>query len=290
MLDFVIGELSRCRTANEVRRVQVMLANELAPIEVAALAAAMRTGHAGAYGSTERFLSGLESMLGLATQRPQPHVRQVVAPGVLRYAAPGTENEKARRTLVVAFTGAAFRLMLPIAVVLQNLDADRHDLLLLFDRARTQFLGGVPGVADDLPALVAALDRLADFGRYRRLVFLGTSAGGLPALYAAIEARAARGVSVGGSVPDDIPQRVQTRDTDLAPLRAALARSRGGTTELVCVCGERHARDRGNAYWYAANAGAAVVEVPGYADHNVLQGVFEAGNLRAFLARLVDEG
>jgi hypothetical protein len=187
--------------------------------------------------------------LGFATQRPQPYVRQVVAPGVLRYAAPATQGEEARRTLVVAFTGAAFRLMLPIAVVLQNLDADRHDLLLLFDRARTQFLGG-------LPALVAALDRLADFRRYQRLVCLGTSAGGLPALYAAIEARAARGVSVGGSVPDDIPLRVQTRDTDLAPLRAALARSRDGPTELYCVCGERHARDRGNARWYAANAGA----------------------------------
>lgn len=289
MIDFVIGELSRCRTANDVRRVQVMLANELAPVEVAALAAAMRTDHAGAYRSTERFLSGLESVLGFATQRPQPYVRQVVAPGVLRYAAPATQGEEARRTLVVAFTGAAFRLMLPIAVVLQNLDADRHDLLLLFDRARTQFLGGVPGVADDLPALVAALDRLADFRRYQRLVCLGTSAGGLPALYAAIEARAARGVSVGGSVPDDIPLRVQTRDADLAPLRAALVRSRDGPTELYCVCGERHARDLGNARWYADNAGATVIEVPGYADHNVLQGVFEAGYLRAFLSRLVGD-
>ena len=288
MLDFVIGSLARCRTANDARRVQVTLANELAPAEVAMLAKALRERYAGTYASTVHWLGGLESLIGLSAARPQPFERSVLAPGVFRYAAPAGRSELGRRTLIVAFTGAAFRLMLPIACVLQNLDASRHDLVLLFDRARTQFLKGVPGIASDLPALLRRLDELAAFGLYRRVVFVGTSAGGLPAMRAAIEIAAERGIGIAASVPADLPSRVQTHDVDPAPHVEAFARYDRGATRLACVCASGHARDRANARWYEAHAGATVVEVPGIDGHNVLQQVFEAGELAPFLAELVD--
>ena len=86
---------------------------------------------------------------------------------------------------------------------------------------------------------------------------------------AAIEIAAERGIGIAASVPADLPSRVQTHDVDPAPHVEAFARYDRGATRLACVCAAGHARDRENARWYAAHAGARVVEIPGIDGHNV---------------------
>lgn len=109
----------------------------------------------------------------------------------------------AGKTLLIGLTGNAQRLMVPLPVVLQHLDAALCDVAIVRSEPHTGFRNGVPEVADDIEGLAAGLARLLRTDRYARVAIFGTSGGALPAILLAPALGARAVLAGGGNNPDD---------------------------------------------------------------------------------------
>ncbi len=217
----------------------------------------------------------------LKSEAPQPYARSVLASDVLLYSDGRAPGDK---TLVIGFTGAAHRLMLPIATVLQNLPIERTDLVLLRESTRSHYDAGVAGYAATLPDLAGRLRRDLEPRRYRSLVTLGTSMGGFPALRAGLMMGADAAIAIGG-------RSIWHVDRLSAPNRAPitafdpLCPCGPGETRLICVYAAKNAEDI-----KSADAVAAMRPVDRFAfdtaDHNVLLALWRQGSLRTALSDL----
>ncbi len=130
--------------------------------------------------------------------------------------------------------------MMPVSVLLQHLNAAEADLLLIPHRGPAGYNEGVPGLATDFPGFVSALDAVIRKTGYRRSVAFGTSAGGLPALLAAVYLHFDRGVSVGGAAFNPVLWKDVLDDPKF---REAISGGRG-RPELLGVFSELNERDR----------------------------------------------
>ena len=287
MVDAYLAELSRCTTVNQLNRLHITLENTLPPAEVCALIDGVRRRGGAVPEGVVRWMEITDAMLRGGGRGVEPYARHPLAEDATMYAAPGTPAERASRTLVVAFCGDARRLMMPIALFLQHLPAASHELVLLMDRTRRFYLGGVAGLGDDLPGTIRRLDALVVPSRYRRAVTFGTSAGGLGAVWTGVALGTARAVSVGGVAIDSVAERVHTQHYDTRGFDEAVRRATR-LPEIVLVFGETNVRDTEKALSMASRVPAKHVVVTGSAHHNVLYDVWKRGDLGPFLAELVD--
>jgi hypothetical protein len=290
MLDWYIAEIVRCRTANLINQLHIALENMFAPVEVCALIDESRVRGTDLPPPAAHWLGRMDTLLRGGGQIVQPFVRRVINKSAAVYAAPGTEAERSGRTVVVAFTGDAHRLMMPISLLLQQCPADRYEMLMLSDFRRSLYLRGIDGLGSDFPETLERIRTLIPASSEGRVVTLGTSAGGLAAIWAAIELGLPRAVSVGGVTPDEIGERVQTQGMSTPGFDDAIRRSAGRLPEVLLVSGEQNDRDNRKALSMAGRLPATLISVPDCANHNVLHALWSRGELRPFLARLMEPG
>ncbi|BBK34872.1 hypothetical protein STHU_55060 [Allostella humosa] len=276
-------QLAACRTDNEINRLHIALDTVITPREFEAVAGEM--GNGGPPPVTAWIERTRRAMLvsGLPTQ---PYARRSIAGQFWLYFHP--DRGPAGRDLIIAFAGDAHRLMLPTPIFLQHCRAETFDLLLLRDPARSYYLKGVEGIADDFPGLLAAVDGLVDRARYRRVLALGCSGGGLPAIWTAIAMDLARGISIGGTSPTltDDP-RLATRGISFAPLETLIASRQGALPDMVVAFGADCANDRRKAEALATVLPVRFDIVPGVDRHNLVAELLQRGELRAFLDRIL---
>jgi hypothetical protein len=165
-------------------------------------------------------MNGLVALGG--KPNPEPYVRTRLAREMAIYTGPGVRADK---TLLILFAGNAQRVMLPLPVFIQHLDARQTDVVLLRDPQRAAYRHGLWGVASTLDDLAEALRTWTHAPEYRAVEVLGTSGGGLPAVMVALQLGATAVVSVGGNGPDDarwarhggIPPRQRLRELRAGP-------------------------------------------------------------------------
>ena len=290
MLDGYLAELARCATPNQFNRLHNQLENVLAPAEVTARIDGVRERQPALPQPASHWLARQDTLLRANGRRTQPYVRHALAEDAVAYAAPGTPAERARRTLVIAYTGDANRLMMPIALFLQHCPAERYEFVVLVDRQRSLYLRGVAGLGADMPSTIARLAEVAAPSRFRRAVSLGTSAGGLAAVWTGVALGFARAVSVGGTTPAEVAERVQTQHLATDAFDEAVRRNLDKLPEVVLVSGERNERDDRKALAMTALLPAKRIIVPGSAYHNVLFDVWNRGELDGFLEELLGDG
>jgi hypothetical protein len=129
------------------------------------------------------------------------------------------------------------------------------------------------------------LKTLLKVEQYRRVVTIGVSAGGLPAILTALELGLDAGLSVGGSGPDDPRWLMADRKS---PRGKPFVYTRGATAkpELFLVFGADRSNDRANAEALAAVVHARVIAVSNPSEpvgHNALYSLVEQGKLTEFL-------
>ncbi|MFI4924974.1 MAG: hypothetical protein ACHQJ7_07500 [Vicinamibacteria bacterium] len=287
MVDKFLNEVGRCTTVNQFNRLRIGIENTFAPAEICTLIDGVRERKAEVPEYCARWLANSDESMRGGGRTVQPYVRHSLLPEATMYAAPGTAAERASRTLVVAYTSDADRLFMPIAVFLQHVPAATHEVMLLIDLSRRFYLGGITGMGDDLPSTIRRIDAIAAPSRYRRAVGFGCSAGGLAAIWTAIELNFPRAVSVGGIAPESVADREQTYQFDLSGFDNAIRR-RFKLPEIMLVRGEMNDRDTKKALQMADRLPAKHVTVQGAADHNVLYEVWKGGRLGPFLAELID--
>lgn len=289
MLDHYLAEVRRARTDNLIHGVHHAFENELAPAEFEHLARAIEASGVDVPPVCHAWIAHTRQLLQFGAADMRPFVRQPVAPGATLYAAaPGVPTHW-RRTLVVAFAGDAHRLMLPIAAFLQYLDPARHELLLLFDGSRSMFLRGIAAVGPDFGSMLAWIEAQRRARAAARTIALGTSAGGLAAVWTALALGLDRAVSIGGTTPVEVAERHQTLDLDLSGFDDAIRRWGGRGPEVAYVHGEQCERDRRKGESLVARLPVTLVPVPRFAQHNVIFETLRRGTLAALIDLLLGE-
>ena len=285
-----LDEISRCRTLNEFNRVHIQIEIHCSPAEVCAIIDAVRERGIPLLPNLQRWHAIMDEQLRGTGGGVEPYVRTPVAPGATMYAAPATPAERARRTLVIAFTGIADRLMMPVSSFLQHCRAADYEFLVLFDRSRSNYLAGVAGVGETLSVSIDALRaRIASAG-YRRAITFGTSGGGLAAVWTAVELELERAVSVGGATPATLASMDRATPLDASGFEEAIRRHAGRLPETVYMAGEHAQRDREKARETQALLPTTTLVVPGCDDHNTLHYLRRRGELAPLLARLFGGG
>lgn len=290
MLERFLEQLERCTTVNLFNRLRISLELILAPAEIVLLAAQVRERRIELPEVAAHWLGRMETLIVGDGRPAEAYVRRTLADDASWYAAPGSPAERAERTVVIAFTGDAHRLMMPLALFLQNCPADRYEFLVLFDRARSLYLNGVAGLGDTLEATLERIASIAPRTHFRRAMSFGTSAGGLAAVWAAVALQFDRAVSVGGVTPAEVVSRVQTQGMSADGFAEVIRVNAGHLPEVLLVAGEDAQRDRMKARTMADYLPATQIFVPGCSEHNVLYDLWTQGELRPFLARLMEPG
>jgi hypothetical protein len=287
VLDQFLEQVDRCATVNQFNRLRTGIENAFAPAEICALIDGARARGVAVPEHCARWFDNTDASLRGNGRPLQPYARHVVSTSAAIYAAPGTPQERASRTLVIAYATDALRLFMPISVFLQHLPAASHEVMLLIDPQRRFFLTGVEGLGEDLPSTMRRIAELTQPSRYRRSVAFGCSAGGLAAIWTAVELGFTRGVSVGGVDVTSVIGRVAMQDFDLTGFDAAVRR-RLKLPEIRLVFGEGNERDSQKAVEMAKRLPSQYVTVHGASDHNVLYDVYKGGRLDEFLTQLID--
>lgn len=202
--------------------------------------------------------------------------RTNVTSAALQYSDPS--HPAWGKTLIVGFTGAMLRLQLPTYQFLMQLDPARYDLLLLRDASQNLFGNGLPDMADDLMKLGAWLDDFAASGGYERRMALGTSGGGLAAIYTAVAYGWARAVA---SSPPSTSVYAEMGDilNDLA------GKTSPAVTEVI-IANAQNERDMDSARQMLNIFPDAVHDFHAQlTSHNIINSAHRAGSLGALLSR-----
>lgn len=189
-------------------------------------------------------------------------------------------GQRASKELVIGFTGAVENLFHPAAVVLQQLDAARHELILIRDPGRESYRSGA-GEFGTFEELVEALRTVA--AGYRSVVTIGTSMGGHPALRAGLSLGARRANSVCGG--NEAEAAGETTAGAQRPTTSS------ADTEVLCIFGAENAKDRARAESLRLEfPQARLIALSGLSRHNVCHEAFRLGRLSSLYALMVGPG
>ena len=275
----------RCRTENQLNRVHIALDNYMTPAEVRHFAAALAAEPAES--PSRRWIATLERSMPVKAARPVEFERREHAKGVTHYTA--SASPAAKKTLIIGFSGIHHRLMMPTAWLLDCLNPELYDVVVLRDFSRRSFALGLPGLGNDLMEALSGLRKYCDPRAYRKAVSLGTSAGGVPAIIAAIALRLDRGIALCPSHYLWYVQHLKTLGLDERSYAAVLASRQRPFPQLVLVSGAEKKDDLAAAVALHAVVPSRLWKLRNCAQHGVLKWQIERGTLRPFLAKLFDQ-
>ena len=214
-------------------------------------------------------------------QRPVGYSRDIWSEDASYYT-----SRKGAKGLIVAFTGAAGRVGVPISYFLQMLRDDEFDAVVLRDPRQVHYTHGVRELGGFLESMIQ-IKKFADANGFEQVLTFGNSLGGFPALRAGRLLGARRAFSIGGRYPWH-PGRLMRGDTPVRAFDTLCACASPSSTELVSVYA------RGNEIDTHANAllrrtFPECIEVPiNIEDHKIPRYFYRARLLPLFLACLLD--
>jgi len=132
----LVGSLERALDAGALNSARLELQRHATPSEIqsAKRVAASLPPH------VSMWISRLHDYCFYEKREPEPFVRTMNGDAWSLFSAP--VGEPASRELVIGFAGGAANLFQPAAVVLQQLTAEKHDLLLLRDLSQDGYRAG----------------------------------------------------------------------------------------------------------------------------------------------------
>ena len=316
MIDFYRRLVRKCQTVNQQNKVRIALENRMTPLELEIFRSELqmvpgtynvflgmcvkqlRRKLPGAFKSWhmdfEVYLSARNwvKMLDLAylkSGKPYPeHFRRHKLRQQLTLYKDG--GDKHQKTLVICFSGNAQRMMMPMPVFLQHLDAKSMDVAFLKDPQRKGYQEGVDSIAPNLEQMFEELQTLLNIEEYRRVVAIGTSAGGLPAILATLKLGLNAGLSVGGSDPED-PRWRMVDGISTEAMTPLDTKKPTVTPELFLAFGADRLNDRAKAEALAAVVPARLLPISDPAEpvgHNALYSLVKQGKLSEFLHNTID--
>jgi hypothetical protein len=281
-IDEIADTLRACRTDRDFVKMHRTAAGMLTPLEAAAL---IEFSHR-LLPPTQAWLEDLARTGGFGGVAPQRHYRRPVAENIDFYSDPFVPT--AEKNLVIAFSGAANRMMIATPVLLQFLPSDRFDLVLLRDPTKLDYAFAIPPYAHNFRDLVLRL--AADIGleNYRRLYCFGTSMGGFPALRCGILIKANKAIAVGGHFPLYPPKYWMDQKFDIPAFDLLCACHAQTATTLICCYSANYDNDARSAAVLARMYPIRHITVAS-AQHNFFAALQPPQRLKQFIESLFAE-
>jgi hypothetical protein len=207
--------ISNCKTINQINRVHISLENWMTPLNWHQLREELlATQHTSISGN--KIPEGLDE-LSLAQYKWVASMERVFQRGLKMEAQPferirlrrhvalfsDKSQNLSEKTLIVCFTGMSQRMMTPLAAFLQNFDSKESDVALITYPKGKGFRNGLEGTADSFEKMIDALSTLFASLGYRRIVAMGVSGGGIPAILCALRAGWYSALIFGAGSPKD---------------------------------------------------------------------------------------
>jgi hypothetical protein len=149
---------------------------------------------------------------------------------------------KGARGLIVAFCAFGHGFGVPTTYFLQMLRDDLYDVLVLYDRRKQHFDGGIAGFSGALLETARLIDTFARERGFDEVITFGASMGGFPALRAGLLLGAKRAISVGGVYCWHVAPLLKNKGTVRAfDLLCPCFANRD--VELVAAVPAKHAKD-----------------------------------------------
>jgi hypothetical protein len=202
--------------------------------------------------------------------------------GIRLFADPLVPKEK--KSLVICLCDNSALLLIPMGQFLQFIPAKQFDVLTLEDEPNRGYENNAGSIRGPMLSWVRRIAEEFEAHRYGAIYCLGASMGGFPALRAGLLFGAKRSVSMAGTLSWPINRLRAGESIDsFDPLCVC----RPPAADLVVVFSANHVRDARYAEHIRRVVGARLVPVEG-ASHNVVQELFLAGKLGAFLGSMLD--
>lgn len=311
MISFYRRVMRGCHTINQQNKIRITLENRMTPLELDMLRTELppaptalkllfgksvkelrrkfpgmlKTWHQGfeVTLSAHKWVEQLGPIYSLSGKpSPEPFVRRKLRSPLTFFEA---EGDKANKILAICFGGNAQRMMMPMPVFLQHLNADCVDVAFLTDPRRQSFRHGVDGIAPNMELLINELKTLLGIEKYQGVVAIGTSSGGTPAILTAVKLGLDAGLSVGGNGPDD-PGWLMDDGIETGYLLSQYSKQTSVEPRLFLVFGSDIPKDRLAAEAIASIVPSTLIPISdpsGPVGHNALYSLLTQGKLTEFL-------
>jgi hypothetical protein len=277
--------VARCRTENQVNRVHIVLGNYATPAEIRHFNTLLARDNADQ--SSRGWLAGFRGMMPHKAPRAEEFERKGFFPSMSLYSS--NAGPRSDKTLLIGFAGNFHRLSMPAPVFLDCFDPALYDVIILRDFSRGYFVRGMPGLGGSFFEAMTRMRQLVDPRVYRNAIALGTSSGGLLAIFAALLLGLPRGVCVGGM---DFPQftEIVTRlGVAPGPYADLLASRPNPYPELLIVYSGHYAVDVKAAEGLHGRIPSRLLGVKHCEEHGVLGWKLAQGRLPPFLSKLLGQ-
>jgi hypothetical protein len=271
---------ARRRPVGGIRKAILDVDNCFTPLEFQAAA----NDFARRYPDALDALQALPLFQLLASEQAAAYQRRDIAPDITVFADPNVNP--ADKVLILAFCGAASRLMMSIAVFLQLVPSAAFDVAVLRDPSRNHFLNGLRQYADEFPQLVRRLVEDLRPHRYRNVLCYGASMGGLAALRCGLLLGGVRSISAGGQFPWHVGRLLDRARAPLPAFELLCSCRSSQASDLVCVYGEQSEKDLRAVAHLESMFPVLRWPIHGVRDHNVVYEMWKQGTLRAFYREL----
>ena len=217
---------------------------------------------------------------------PEPFTRRRLQEKIFFYTS--GQGDTRSKVLFLCFTGGTRRMMMALPVFLQHLDASLVDVILFMDPDRDGFRRFFIDEEDDLVALAA---KYVDREKYRGVVTMGTSGGGLPSVLVGLGLGVDAVLSVGGNDPHDLRWMTPSGD-DGASLVQRYAARHARTPDIYLLHPAEYTLDANSAKSLARlvsarliayNNAAYVAETGKPIDHAVMLPMLLNGTVTSLL-------
>jgi pimeloyl-ACP methyl ester carboxylesterase len=274
-----------CQTVNQFNRVHIALDNWLTPLKEELLRQQLLAVAGSEAPSPGREWINILHMLYLKSgkARPEPFRRRRINRHLTCYSVDDAHREE--KTLLICFTGAAQRMMMPLPVFLQHLDGQAVDVAMLHYPRGKGFREGLEGMGCDFVSTIERLGDLLPFGQYRRVVAMGVSGGGMPAILTALKHSFDAVLAVGTCHPDDARWH-ETLQRPVGELVTDLAAGKSRLPEIFLVYGADMPADRAAADALTAQIPArhmAIALPDAKVGHLALVPLMMGGKIRSLL-------
>lgn len=211
--------------------------------------------------------------------------RKDISPDVTLYTSGDTHKTLSQRTILVCFAASGGRLTLPIAAFLQSIPDMSWDILLLRDQSQNHYRQGCFGLAQNFLTLCHAISAISR--EYGRVISLGTSMGGAPAIRFGLIHNTVLSVSIGGRRWNDI-SRIAETNLETPPFDNICACLLPADRSMIYVYSASHQKDKDEAHAMVALTGGVTMPISSATTHHVLGELWINNKLPMFLNAVLD--
>lgn len=291
-----------CKTINQINRVHIALENWMTPIQwqtlqeeifvdpdYSFLKANFEPESLDDFSLTQRkWFATMKRNFQLGLSKEAQSFRRLRLRRYLAlYGIPSLP--KADKTLIVCFTGMSQRMMTPLASFLQNIDAKENDVALVTYPKDKGFRNGLEGTAKSFEEMIDKIKDLFASQGYKRVVAIGVSGGGIPAILCAIRAGWQSALAFGAGSPSD-KRWLDALGFDLSILFKKYCKKAFNSIPLYLVYGADSKIDYEAAKSIQKLLPANLIKVGSKSEkvgHVVLNPLLMSGQLASFLKKTV---